>query len=278
MKTGKLQRKTKIISHVFLVFVALYTVFPLLIIFSMAFKTNQEILFDVLSPPKSYSLNSIVEVWKASRFNVYFFNSLAVTLPHVLIVVVLTIMTSYGLVFTRIPHRDAIFSFILVGFMIPIQAIIIPLFYSMTRMRLINSRMTLALLEAAMYMPFCIFLLRSFFRNIPVSLVEAARIDGANNFQIIRHIIVSTAKPAVFTVLILQFKNSWNEFLLPLVMLQREGIQTLTLGFSRLQGGRYTLNYNSIGAGAIIVSVPMIAVFIMFQGKFIQGLAGAVKE
>ncbi|MDR2110210.1 MAG: carbohydrate ABC transporter permease, partial [Spirochaetaceae bacterium] len=177
-----------------------------------------------------------------------------------------------------IPYRDAIFSFMLVGFMIPIQAIIIPLFYSMTKARLINSRIMLALLEAAMYMPFCVFLLRSFFRNIPVSLVEAARIDGANNFQIIRHVIVSVAKPAVFTVLILQFKNSWNEFLLPLVMLQQERIQTLTLGFSRLQGGRYTLNYNSIGAAAIIVSIPMIIVFLLFQGKFIQGLAGAIKE
>jgi raffinose/stachyose/melibiose transport system permease protein len=278
MEKSKLKRKSKIISHIFLVLVSLYTIFPLLIIFSMTFKTNQEILFNVLSPPSSYSLNSIIEVWNDFRFNVYFFNSVAVTVPHVLIVVVLTIMMSYGLVFTRIPYKDAMFSFILVGFMIPLQAIIIPLFYSMTRMHLINSRIMLALLEAAMYMPFCVFLLRSFFRNIPVSLVEAARIDGANNFQIIRHVIVSVAKPAIFTVFILQFKNSWNEFLLPLVMLQREGIQTLTLGFSRLQGGRYTLNYNSIGSAAIIVSIPMIVVFILFQGKFIQGLAGAVKE
>jgi ABC-type glycerol-3-phosphate transport system permease component len=244
----------------------------------MAFKTNQEILFNVLSLPKSYGLNSIIEVWNTSRFNIYFFNSLVVTIPHVLIVVILTIMMSYGLVFTRIPHKDGIFNFILVGFMIPIQAIIIPLFYSMTKMRLINSRLMLSLLEVAMYIPFCVFLLRSFFRNIPVSLIEAARIDGANNFQIIRHIIVSVAKPAVFTVLILQFKNSWNEFLLPLVMLQQERIQTLTLGFSRLQGGRYTLNYNSIGSAAIIVSIPMIIIFIIFQGKFIQGLAGAIKE
>jgi ABC-type glycerol-3-phosphate transport system permease component len=278
MKTGKLKRKTAAISHIFLILVSLYTVFPLLIIFSMAFKTNQEILLNVLSLPKSYSLESVIEVWRDSRFNVYFLNSMIVTLPHVLIVVVLTVMVSYGLVFTRIPHKDAIFSFILVGFMIPIQAIIIPLFYSMTKARLINSRFTLALLEAAMYLPFCVFLLRSFFRNIPLSLIEATRMDGANNFQIIRYVIVSVAKPAIFTVIILQFKNSWNEFLLPLVMLQQERIQTLTLGFSRLQGGRYTLNYNSIGAAALIVSIPMIIIFILFQGKFIQGLAGAVKE
>ncbi|MDR2109879.1 MAG: hypothetical protein LBP32_01080, partial [Spirochaetaceae bacterium] len=98
MKNGKLKRKSKIISHVFLILISLYTVFPLLIIFSMAFKTNQEILFNVLSLPKSYSMDSIVEVWTGSRFNVYFFNSLVVTLPHVLMVVVLSIMTSYGLV------------------------------------------------------------------------------------------------------------------------------------------------------------------------------------
>jgi ABC-type glycerol-3-phosphate transport system permease component len=278
MKKNKLKSKSKIISHIFLILVSLYTVFPLLIIFSMTFKTNQEILFNVLSLPSSYSLKSIIEVWNDSRFNVYFFNSMVVTIPHVLLVVVLTIMMSYGLVFTRVPYKDVIFSFILVGFMIPIQAIIIPLFYSMTKMHLINSRIMLAVLEAAMYMPFCVFLLRSFFRNIPVSLIEAARIDGANNFQIILYVIISIAKPAIFTVLILQFKNSWNEFLLPLVMLQQERIQTITLGFSRLQGGRYTLNYNNIGSAAIIVSIPMIIVFIIFQGKFIQGLAGAIKE
>jgi len=278
MKKLNYKNRIKIASHAFLVMVSLYTIFPLLIITSMAFKTNQEILFDVLSLPKSFSLESIINVWTSARFSIYFFNSLVVAIPHVFIVVILTIMVSFGLVFTQIPHKDSIFIFILVGFMIPIQAIIIPLFYSMSKTRLINSRIILAFLEAAIYIPFCVFLLRSFFRNIPLSLIEAAKIDGASSFQTIRNVIIPVSRPAIFTVVILQFKNSWNEFLLPLVILQPENIQTLTLGFSRLQGGRYTLNYNNIGSAALIVSIPMIVIFILFQGKFIQGMAGAIKE
>jgi raffinose/stachyose/melibiose transport system permease protein len=278
MKKLNYQNRVKITSHIFLAVFSLYTIFPLLIITSMAFKTNQEILFDVLSLPRSFSLKSVIDVWTSWRFSIYFYNSLVVVIPHVLIVIVLTIMVSFGLVFTQIPYKNGIFIFILVGFMIPIQAIIIPLFYSMSKTNLINSRIILAFLEAAIYIPFCVFLLRSFFRNIPPALIEAGRIDGASNFQIIKDVIVPMSKPAVFTVVILQFKNSWNEFLLPLVILQKENIQTLTLGFSRLQGGRYTLNYNNIGSAALIVSIPMIVIFILFQGKFIQGMAGAIKE
>jgi raffinose/stachyose/melibiose transport system permease protein len=243
----------------------------------MAFKNNQEILFNVLSLPKAFKFDSIIDVW-SSRFDIYFLNSIIVTIPHVIVVTLLTIMMCYGLVFTKAPCRNTMFNFILIGFMIPIQAIIIPVFYTMSKAHLLNSRIVLAFLEAAIYIPFCIFLLRSFFRNIPVSLIEAARIDGASNFQIICNIVSPISKPAIFTVIILQFKNSWNEFLLPLVILQQEHLQTITLGFSRLQGGRYTLNYNSIGAAALIVSIPMIVIFIIFQGKFIQGLAGSVKE
>lgn len=275
----KINRKNAIISHIVLIVFSMITIFPLYITFNMAFKSNQEILFNVMSIPQNFSFETINSVWINKHFNRYFLNSIQVVIPHILIILLLTTMFSYGIVFLKIPYSKTFFAIILVGFMIPIQAVIIPLFYTLTNLKLTNSLFALSIVEVIIYIPFCIFLLRSFMLNIPRSLYEAAIIDGATDYQLISTVILPMSKAALLTIVILQFKNSWNEYLLPLVLLVNEKMQTLPLGFSRLQGGRYTLNYNMIGAGSLIMSVPMIIVFLLFQGKFISGIAGgSVKE
>nr|WP_321306900.1 carbohydrate ABC transporter permease [uncultured Sphaerochaeta sp.] len=276
---NKIKRRAALSSHIFLTIFAMVTIFPLYITFIMAFKSNQEILTNVMSLPHAFSIESLIDVWVSKKFSLYFLNSVLVVIPHITIILLLTTMFSYGIVFLKIPFGRVIFSIILIGFMIPIQTIIIPLFYTLNNLKLTNSLFALGIVEVVIYIPFCIFLLRSFMMNIPRSLYEAALIDGATNFQLIADVIIPMSKAALLTIIILQFKNSWNEYLLPLVLLVNEKVHTLPLGFSRLQGGRYTLNYNMIGAGSIIMSIPMIIVFLLFQGKFISGIAGgAVKE
>ena len=275
----KIKRKTAISSHIFLLLFSIITLFPLYITFNMAFKSNQEILTDVMSLPQNFTFEAIKTVWVDKGFSQYFINSVLVALPHIVIILTLTMMFSYGIVFLNIPYSRVFFSVVLIGFMIPIQAVIIPLFYTLTNLKLTNSLFALSIVEVIVYIPFCIFLLRSFMLNIPRSMYEAALIDGATDYQIISKIILPMTKSALLTIIILQFKNSWNEYLLPLVLLVNEKMQTLPLGFSRLQGGRYTLNYNMIGAGSLVMSIPMIIIFFLFQGKFISGIAGgAVKE
>jgi len=275
----KLKRKTAISSHIVLMLFSLITIFPLYITFNMAFKSNQEILTNVMSLPQAFSFETLKTVWIDKGFSQYFMNSVLVVIPHIVIILILTTMFSYGIVFLQIPYSGVFFTVVLVGFMIPIQAVIIPLFYTLTNLKLTNSLLALSIVEVITYIPFCIFLLRSFMLNIPRSLYEAAIIDGATDYQLIYNVILPMSKSALLTIIILQFKNSWNEYLLPLVLLVNDKMQTLPLGFSRLQGGRYTLNYNMIGAGSLIMSIPMIIVFLLFQGKFISGIAGgAIKE
>ncbi len=274
----KSKRKISILSHAVLIIFSAITLFPLYITFNMAFKSNQEILTNVMGFARDFSFDTIKTVWVDMNFSRYFLNNILVAAPHLVVILLLSTMFTYAIVFLKIPYAGACFSIVLIGFMIPAQAIIVPLFHTLINLKMANSLFALSLVEAVIYIPFCMFILRSFMMDIPHEIYEVMLIDGANDFQIILNAILPMTKSALLSVFIIQFKNSWNEYLLPLVLLVDNKIQTLPLGFSRLQGGRYTLNYNMIGAGSLIMSVPMIVVFLLFQKKFINGIAsGAVK-
>lgn len=265
-------------AHAVLILFAAVTAFPLVLILLMAFKTNQEILVNPLALPEKMCFDTIIRVWLDGNFQRYFVNSSLVAVVNVALVLILSGLATYALVHLRLPGANGMFVGFLLGYMIPSQAIIIPLFYSLSKYGLSNTRFGLALVEAAVWMPFAIFLLRSFFKNIPYELVENARIDGAPELRILYSIILPVATPALLTLIILQFKWSWNELLLALIILQKEALHTVTLGLLRLQGGRYTLNYTQIAAGVLLTSIPIVMVFLVFQRRFIQGLtAGAVK-
>lgn len=264
--------------HAVLGAVALLTAIPVLIIWSMAFKSNQEIFTNLLGLPLHPNLNMLRFVWVEGQFSRYFLNSLAVAVPTVLLVIALASLTAYGLGFLRLPAANIVFYIFLLGFMIPVQALIVPLFYNLARLGLLNTIPGLVLVESAVGLPFAIFLMRGFLRSLPYELIETARIDGAAELRILLSIVLPLSTPALFTLATLQFMWSWNEFLLALIVLQEQDIQTVTLGLLRLQGGKYTLNYSAIAAGVLLTSLPIIIVFYIFQRRFIEGLtAGAVK-
>lgn len=266
------------VTHLFLIFFSLLTAFPLVLILSMTFKTNDEILATPLALPSSLSLDGIVHVWIDGEFSQYYLNSVLVAVPNVILVLTLAALATYALVQLDLPGATWILTAFLFGFMIPHQALIIRLYYTLDSVGLLNTRIGLALVETAVWLPFAILLLRSFFRNMPRELIEIARLDGAGDLRILGSIVLPIVMPALLTLLILQFRWTWNEFLLALITLQDADLQTVTLGLMRLQGGRYTLNYTQIASGAILTSLPIVIVFFFFQRQFIRGLTtGAIK-
>lgn len=254
------------------------SIIPFIWIWSSAFKTNMEISENPFSLPKKLHIENISEVWYKGHFNIYFTNSLIVTIPNVILVVFLSSIAGFAFSKMKFIGRNILFYMFILGFTIPVQAIIISLFYDFQNYGLINKLSGLILAETGIGLPFGIFLMRSFFMNLPNEIYDAAKIDGCSNFRAFYSIFLPLAKPAVLSLVVFQTIWSWNEFLLALLLIQSENLRTIPLGLMFLKGGRYTLNYSQIAAGITVVSLPLIIVYLIFQRTFIEGItAGAVK-
>jgi ABC-type glycerol-3-phosphate transport system permease component len=256
----------------------LISVLPFVWIWSSAFKTNLEIAKNPFSLPTQLRWENIREVWFVGRFNIYLKNSVFVVFPTVLLVVFLSSLAGFALAKISFTGSTILFYLFILGLIIPVQAIIIPLFYDFNRYGLINSLLGLVLAEVGTGVPFGVFLMRSFFLGLPKEIFDAARIDGCSPFQIFSLIAIPLAKPALLSLITFQALWSWNEFLLPLLFLHADGLRTIPLGLMFLRGGRYTLNYSQISSGITIVTVPLIVIYVLFHRNLVKGItAGALK-
>jgi len=177
---------------------------------------------------------------------------------------------AYGFAKLRFPGRDLLFTVLLATLMIPFVVKLVPLFVQFRKLDWINTFLPL-IVPSFFGTPFSIFLMRQFFLTIPNELNEAARIDGANELRIWWQIYLPLSKPAIAVVAIFAFQNVWNDFLGPLVYLQRQEVKTVTLGLYALIG--MFIEYNTVMAGAVAIIIPMVIVFLVFQRFFIQGIA-----
>ena len=274
------RQKTRhaLILHTVLIVAVLTTIFPLILIALMAFKSNPEIFAGPLALPARWRWEQIAQAWNDGHFGKYYLNSLQVAVPTVLMVVVASTLAAYGLVFGRLPGARYVLALFLLGLIVPLQAIIVPLFHNLGDVGLLNSLWGLSFAQAAVGLSFGVFLMRSFFLGIPKDLIEAARLDGANDITVLRRVVLPLATAPAMTLATLQFMYSWNDFLLPLIILHDPDLRTVTLGLFYLQGGTYTLNYAMISAGVLITAVPIMIVFFILQRQFVSGVtAGAVK-
>ena len=177
---------------------------------------------------------------------------------------------AYGFAKLRFPGRDLLFTVLLATLMIPFVVKLVPLFVQFRKLDWINTFLPL-IVPSFFGTPFSIFLMRQFFLTIPNELNEAARIDGANELRIWWQIYLPLSKPAIAVVAIFAFQNVWNDFLGPLVYLQRQEVKTVTLGLYALIG--MFIEYNTVMAGAVAIIIPMVIVFLVFQRFFIKGIA-----
>ena len=190
---------------------------------------------------------------------------------------VFSIMSGYAFGLMRFRGQNALFYVFLLGLMVPMEAIIVPLYYDFRDLGLTNTYWGLILPQIATSVAFGTFWMRAFFRGVPRSLVEAARIDGASSWFTLWRVLLPLARPAVLTMTVLLFMWTWNEFLLALVMVSDEGLRTAPLGLSFFQG-RNTSDLTLLAAGSVIVALPVVILYVFLQRHFIRGmLTGAVK-
>ncbi|MBB4661544.1 carbohydrate ABC transporter permease [Conexibacter arvalis] len=222
-------------------------------------------------------LGNFKDAWEQGNFGSYLKSSAIVTVTVVVVAGTLSILSGYAFGLMRFRGSGVLFYVFLLGLMVPMEAMIVPLYYDLRDLSLTDTYWALILPQIATSVAFGTFWMRAFFRSVPRSLVEAARIDGATSWFTLWRVLLPLAKPAVLTMTVLLFMWTWNEFLLALVMVTDEGLRTAPLGLSFFQG-RNTSNLTLLAAGSVIVATPVVVVYMFLQRHFIRGmLSGAVK-
>jgi raffinose/stachyose/melibiose transport system permease protein len=271
---GKLQAR---VNYVILSVFACIALYPLIGSFVVAISPQGSPVNGMFPVPTSVTLSNFGDAWRQAALGSALTTSAIVAVAVVLGATVLSILAGYAFGALELRGGRALFYLFLTGLVMPYEAMIIPLYYDMRSLRLIDSYWSLIFPEVALYLAFGIFWMRAFFRSVPRSLLEAARMDGASSWRILWRVLVPFGRPAILTMMVLFFVFSWNEFLLPLVMLSSGSRQTGTMALGVFQG-QYNINVSLQTAAALSVAIPVILVYVLFQRQFIRGmLSGALK-
>jgi len=248
---------------------------PLLLVVNNALRPTREIFKNPLGLATSPSFQSFVKAWEKANFNTYFFNSLIITVAAVLLATAVSALAGYILGRYQFKGSAFLSAYFLAGLMLPFRLAIVPLFLLLNDLGLIDSRLGLILVYAATGIPFSIFILSSFFRQLPQELSEAARIDGAGEFTIFGRIMLPLVRPALSTVVVFQFVPLWNDFFFPLVLLRSTDKWTLPVGMTRFFG-EFQTDWSTLFAGIIITTLPLIIIFLLATKQIIAGLTAGI--
>ncbi len=253
-----IDRREQVLAHIVLGVFAVIALVPVV-----------RILVTALGEPGSFAT-----AWEEGHFGTYLRSSVIVTGAVVAIATVVSILAGYAFGLMRFRGEQALFYLILLGLMVPLEATVVPLYYDLRDVGLTDTYWALILPQAGLSTAFGTFWMRAFFRSVPRSLVEAARLDAANTWVTLWRVLLPIARPAVLTMIVLVFMWTWNEFLLALVMVSDEGLRTAPLGLAFFQG-RNTNDEALLAAGAVIVALPVVIVYLFLQRRFISGMLGA---
>lgn len=275
--TNILKKFSTMLNYIFMSLLAVIFIYPLVLMILTAFKKTREIFFDPFGLPGSWQLKNFIEVWHKAHFNIYFFNSVMVSVISILVLLTVASMAAYALARFRFKLNTLIFMLFLAGIMIPIRLGILPLFILMRDLGLLDTRLSLILTYAASGMPMSVFILTGFFKTLPYELTDAARVDGCNEFQIFYKILLPLIRPALATVAIVNFVPWWNDFFFPLLFIKSDALKTIPLGMT-IFFGQYMTDWGLLFAGMVIASIPLFILYILMSKQFISGLtSGAVK-
>lgn len=258
--------------------ICLLWIYPFLWVVSAAVKTNAEIFAGPGLIPKDIQFENFARAWTVANIGQYFINTAIITVATVAIVLITTGMMGYVLGRYDFPGKRLVVTLFIATVFIPEGYTIIPVFDLINTLHLNNNLVGLILAESGGAHVVFILLFAGFFAQIPRELEEAATMDGAGFARVFAQVMLPLARPVVATVVILQFMNSWNSFFLPLVLtLNRPQLRTLGVGMFAFQG-EYFSDIAGMAAAATISLLPIIAVFLLLQRYFIEGVAGAVKQ
>lgn len=272
--------RSGILTIVLLVFTLLVLI-PFIWMILMSFRTTGEILSDPYGIPSPFRFASYIRLFldPQIRFYRYIWNSALVTVGALAITLVLSTLGGYGFSRKRYSfrYRDLLFTVLLFSLMLPPQAMYIPQFILMSKYRLLNTRLSLVLLYAAYAVTISTYLLRTYFSQLPEELEESARIDGAGDLLIFFRIMLPLTKPVLATIVLINFKEFWNELLIALTMVTKPELRTLPLAMMYFVGDNAS-DYAMAAASLVVGMLPLLLLYLFLAEKFVEGMtAGAIK-
>lgn len=272
-------RRTAWRSFVYLLLIcyALINVYPIFWMALNSLKDNAEFARNPFGFPHALHLENYRVAWDTARLEVYFFNSVLVSVVAVILTVLCGSLASF--VFARFPFKwgGKVYWYFVFGMLIPIHATLVPLFIQMRQIGLLNTYASIILPYMAFNLPITVFILTSFMKSFSKDIEESAVMDGCGVFRIFWKIILPMSGPALATVVILNFINNWNEFSFALVLINEESMKTLPLGLANFSG-QFTTNYGAQMAGLTMAILPVIVIYLFLEKYVVKGMtAGAVK-
>lgn len=254
---------------------AVVSIIPLLTMVGNSFRSYLDIATSPWPVPVNPTVANYVHAWTQASFATYVLNSVLVTAGALALTTLVAVPAAYALARWEFRGRAAIEALFISGLLIPFMLAILPMFYLMDWLHLIDNPLSLVLIYGANGIPFTTFILVSFFRQLPGELNEAALIDGASHTAVFFRVMLPLVRPAIATVLIFRFVPIWNDFLMPLVMLRTPEKYTLGVGLTRFFG-EYTNQWGPLFAGLTIATIPMLALFILATRQIIDGLTAGI--
>jgi raffinose/stachyose/melibiose transport system permease protein len=260
-----------------LIIISLFSIYPILLLFFTSGKPQSELVRNPFGLPRTFFTQNYTEVWNSEGLPHFLMNSIIVSGCVVLGTVILSALAGFGLARLKFRGKNAILIALVMGLVVPAETLVIPLFYMMRFLHLLSTYAAMILPQIALGLPFSILLVHSFMVGLPQELFEAAEIDGCSTMDRFLKIAVPLIRPALIGVAIFQFIWSWNQYLLPLVLVQKPEMRTVPvmLGYYI---GKHGANFGDLTAASVILFLPILVFYLVFHRSILGvRLTGALK-
>ena len=273
----RLKKPQLLFTYIVLSVWSVIVLFPIWALVVNSFKPQKQIFKDPFGLPDTFTLDGYRAAWNNGRFDLYFVNTLIVTAIALGLILFIGSMAAYALAKWKSPVSNFLYIFFIAGLMIPIRLGTLDLVRLIKALNLQDTYWSLIPVYVAMGMPIATFVLTAFIKELPGEMFEAAKIDGASEWQIYSRIVLPLMRPALATVAIFNMIKIWNDFWFPLVFIRAEESRTVALGVSLLFG-QYRTDWTRALAVLSLAALPMLILYMLLAREFIKGLtAGAVK-
>jgi ABC-type glycerol-3-phosphate transport system permease component len=261
--------------HIFLVLICLSALYPLWFIVATALKTNAAYQLDPTGFPSHPTLDSLRTIVSDQPLPRWMWNSLLVTVSSVAVSTFIALLAAYAAVFGTFRGHRLFLSSSVALMVVPPVTLLVPMFVLMVNTGWINHLQSVVVFYTGLLVPFAVFFLANFFRTVPHELIEAASVEGAGPFTVLRRIVLPLSGAAAFTLVVVQAIWVWNELLIALVFLQNDEARTLMSGLAQFQG-RYSTNQPLVLAGALVSIAPVVLLYLSGQRFFVRGLTAGI--
>jgi multiple sugar transport system permease protein len=262
-----------LIARIVMIALSLLFLLPLYWMIASSLKSDVELAqFPPTLFPQSWEFGNFIEALTAMPFLRFFANSAIITISVVVLSVVSNFIVAYGFACIDWPGREKVFYLVIATLFLPFPVTLIPMFDMWARLGAVNTLFPL-IIPAMFGSAFYVFLLRQFLKQIPRDMLDAARVDGASEWTILWRLVYPTSKPALVTVAIFAAVAAWNDFMGPLIYLQDERVQTLSIGLQVFRSvNAQDVSFNLLMAASFLVILPLLILFFVFQRYFIRGI------